>query len=134
MNKENKFSLLVIFITVIVLCCFGREILGVLSLSNVMPGYQKSNCNSYLPPKDLRASDLAGTWVAGLLTKGTLILRQDNKYKQIIYGEKRNINYQTDWQDWRLERDNNGFAWLHLKGMRMCGVDSLSNCDDTNYN
>lgn len=131
MNKKNNLSPLMLMI--VVLGALGCATFIVVSLLDAMPGFQKSKCES---PPNLTTANLVGTWVAGLSNESdSLILREDNKYKQIIVSKRRNINYQTDWQDWRLERDNSGLVHLHLKGMRMCGgFNLLRSCEDVDYN
>jgi hypothetical protein len=136
MNKKNSFSPLIAFMAVAILCGGGWKMLDVFSVFDQMSIFQKhTRCDSHLPSEDLRTTDLIGTWVAGFSDEtDTLILREDNKYKQIIHSERRNINYQTEWQEWQLEREESGFVYLHLKGMRMCGLDSLRSCEDVDYN
>jgi hypothetical protein len=73
------------------------------------------------PPTGFSTTDLAGTWHAGSKYRNdTLIVRADGTYKQITYVEELAFDYKSDWQPWRLEYSDDGVAYLHLTGMRLC--------------
>ena len=39
------------------------------------------------------------------------------------------IDYQSDWQSWALDYSEAGIAYLHLTGMRFCGVNPDIPCE-----
>jgi hypothetical protein len=76
---------------------------------------------------------LIGTWYAGGAQRSdTLILREDDTYKQIIhvdYVEIPDIDYESDWQAWWLDYTEDGLL-IHLEGMNLCAAYSdLVDCE-----
>jgi hypothetical protein len=72
-------------------------------------------------PDSFTSSDLVGTWKAeyfGGLATDLLIIREDGTYKQIYQSDP--LGFESDWQPWWLDRDSEGYALLHLEGMRRC--------------
>jgi hypothetical protein len=129
-NNSSPFWLFVIFAA---LCCIGWGVLNLIPIFNfgIDLQTQQSRCDAYLPPDDLVATDLVGTWNAGSSVRNdTLILREDNTYKQIIHIESTKVDYKSEWQEWRLERKNHGLVYLHLENMRVCGIYPEKSCDD----
>lgn len=91
----------------------------------------KSEC--LLPSEDFSEEDLIGTWVAGWADRNdTLIIQKDGTYKQVIHIAYLEIDYESDWQSWRIEYPNNGPPYLHLEGMRLCAAEPESiSCDNS---
>jgi len=74
-----------------------------------------------VPPEGFSEDDLWGTWVARRLENSdTLIFREDGKYKQIIHIETPEINYESDWNTWKLHQSDDEIPRLYLDGMRLC--------------
>jgi hypothetical protein len=82
---------------------------------------------------DFSEANLVGTWIAGRPDQmDTLIIRADGTYKQIVHVEfpKRSpIDYESGWQPWNLEYSEDDIAYLHLDGMRFCGMNPSISCD-----
>lgn len=134
MNKKNNLLPFLLLVIVVVVCCLGWKALSLFPIirSDLNRLTHQTRCDSYLPPADLTAINLVGTWVAGYPDQSDiLVLREDNKYRQIIHVDNPKINYQSEWQDWWLERKDNGLIYLHLEGMRLCGLDPEKNCDSS---
>jgi hypothetical protein len=101
-------------------------LLGVLMLGCQVIPDKISGENSISPacrplPSDFTEGDLVGTWIAeyrGGLGIDLLIIDQGGLYKQIYSSEI--INFESDWLKWSLEYDPEGYAILHLTGMRRC--------------
>ena len=77
--------------------------------------------------------ELVGTWQVGFLgDSDTLILRDDHTYRQTIHrsgaGYYGAVNYQSDWQPWWIQYRSNGIPYLHLEGMRLCGIERERSC------
>jgi hypothetical protein len=49
-------------------------------------------------------------------------------YKQ-HFSSTGELNFESDWQEWSLEYNQNGYALLHLKGMRRCDF-TLAQCNN----
>ena len=79
-------------------------------------------------PSNFKESDLVGTWIGHYFSNiDKLIIRADGTYKQ-IYSSDPPINFESDWQKWWLESNPNGYALLHMQGMRRCdGTDTECN-------
>jgi hypothetical protein len=84
-------------------------------------------------PEEFSEVELVGTWVAGWPGHtDTLIFRADRKYKQVIHVEfvdKPSIDYQSGWQSWHLENSEDNITYLHLDGMRFCGMNPGISCE-----
>jgi hypothetical protein len=81
-------------------------------------------------PEGFSESDLVGTWVGDYFGNiDTLIIRADHKYKQIYKSyTPGHLNFESGWQNWWLDEKTNGFARLHLEGLRRCdGIESTCN-------
>jgi hypothetical protein len=85
------------------------------------------------PAKPLSNADLVGTWTAGSPEHfDELTIRPDNTYRQTVHVELSEgppIEYQGDWQAWALEYSETGIPYLHLTGMRFCGVNPDIPCE-----
>jgi len=85
------------------------------------------------PIGNFSEANWVGTWMAGTPDQvDTLIVRADGTYKQIVHIEFPNrspIDYESDWQPWHLEYSNNKIPYLHLIGMRFCGMNVAIPCD-----
>jgi hypothetical protein len=81
-------------------------------------------------PSNFKEVDLIGTWVASysLNDQDILTLREDGTYKQIYDDPDAGQRYESDWQEWWVERRESGYIRLHLKGMRRCD-DVTSICE-----
>jgi hypothetical protein len=82
-------------------------------------------------PESFSEADLVGTWIAeysGGDSIDQLQLRSDGTYKQRFTGTG-SINFESDWQKWSIEYHQNGYALLHLKGMRRCDG-TLTQCNN----
>ncbi len=75
------------------------------------------------PPEGFTETDLEGTWWAGYHSfprrSDTLIIRGDGTYKQIIFLETEDYEYESEWQPWRIEYLGDGVMYVHLTGMRL---------------
>ncbi len=87
------------------------------------------------PSKEFSEADLIGTWVAGVPDqRETLIIRADGKYKQIVhveFVEGPPTDYESEWQPWMIEYSQDGIPYLHLTGMRFCGMNPGISCQIT---
>jgi hypothetical protein len=75
------------------------------------------------PPKSFSELSLVGTWHSmSPAASDTLIIKADNTYKQIIHMLVDGIafDYESDWQTWWLEEQENEIPHLHLSGYRVC--------------
>jgi hypothetical protein len=71
------------------------------------------------PPESFREADLVGVWVANYFEDiDKLLIRSDGTYKQIFSSES--ITFESDWQKWWIEYKPEGYALVHLTGMRRC--------------
>lgn len=101
-------------------------------------------------PKDFTKNDLIGTWVADYANGNIdiIIIREDDKYKQIFSSTAPELSFESDWQNWWIEQRDSGYFRLHLEGMHQCsdlesicqnpggGIDSdlfsnIDYCEDT---
>lgn len=78
-------------------------------------------------PDNFSESNLIGTWTGRYFGNvDRLIIRADGTYKQIYSAE--GLNFESNWETWYIEYDPQGYARLHLAGMRRCdGLDSVCN-------
>jgi hypothetical protein len=85
------------------------------------------------PPNEFYKLDLIGAWVAGWSGQtDTLIIKSDGTYKQIVrveYLNKPPIDYESNWQPWHLEISTDNIPYLHLNGMRFCGMNPEISCN-----
>lgn len=85
---------------------------------------------------DFSEADLAGTWVSGFSGHwDTLYIRTDGTYRQVVHIELTEgdvIDYESDWQSWYLEYSDDNLPYLHLTGMRFCGMNPDIPCDRRN--
>ena len=75
-----------------------------------------------LPPT-FKETDLIGTWVTSysLDDQDILTLKEDGIYQQIYDDPDAGQRYESDWQEWWIERRESGYIRLHLNGMRRAG-------------
>lgn len=86
-------------------------------------------------PKWFSEKYLPGTWVAddyGRKVSDTLIFREDGTYKQVIHIESPLINYESDWQTWKLEYGTEGIPYLYLEDFRTCAGSLYPDCNWVN--
>ena len=87
-------------------------------------------------PDGFSEADLIGTWVAGTPDQSdTLIIKADGTYKQIVhveFAELSPLDYESDWQSWRLEYSEQHIGYLHLEGFRFCGMNPDIPCEERN--
>ena len=86
-------------------------------------------------PEGFSEEELVGTWRAGVPAHSdTLIIRADGTYKQIVHVEfvdpPGQLDYESDWQPWHLEYSEENIAYLHLDGMRFCGMNAGIPCEE----
>ncbi len=85
------------------------------------------------PVGDFSQDNLVGTWIAGVPDQmDKLIIRADGTYKQIIhvvFAELPAIDYESGWQSWHLEYSEDNIPYLHLEGMRFCGMNPDISCE-----
>ncbi len=126
-----KIPFLLLSIVVIVMLCSVCLFANSLRLIDLVQRIKTYDCT--LPPEGFSQEDLVGKWVAGVPSKkDTLIIREDSTYKQIVhieYSELPDVDYESDWMPWWLEYTENGIPYLHLQGMRLCGINSDLDCD-----
>lgn len=82
-------------------------------------------------PATFSKTDLIGTWVAkysGGDSTDKLEIRANGTYKQ-IFSSTGDINFESDWMNWTIEYHPDGYALLHLEGMRRCDG-TLHTCND----
>ena len=98
-------------------------------ISSIPAKQTPTNASICLPlPKGFDESSLVGTWVGKYFgTTDELIVRADGKYKQIY--SSGTLKFESDWQNWQLEHDIDGYVRLHFIGMRRCD-DTDSVCDN----
>lgn len=79
-----------------------------------------------LPPATFQEIDLVGTWQTDFRSAestrvDTLILLQNGKYRQFFSNSTTNYQYESDWQNWRVENLVSGGAYVYFEGMKFCG-------------
>jgi hypothetical protein len=98
--------------------------------------YNRNPSRCSLLPNEFTASELAGTWAAGWPSHtDTLVIKADGTYKQIIHIDSISrppIDYESDWLSWHVEYSENKIAYLHLDGMRFCGMNDEIPCEQRN--
>jgi len=114
-------------VTTVAIWALGSLILPVLFVRAANAGLP---CEG--PPEGFSQTDLVGTWEAGVPEqRDTLILREDGKYRQLVHVQlatRPPVDYESDWQEWWLENQDNGIPYLHLEGMRLCGFNPELSC------
>lgn len=91
---------------------------------------EKNQDGCTLPPDNFSESTLVGTWVArDRGVTDTLIIKKENLYKQVIHSDNPVIDYESGWQKWKLESNDNAIPYLFLDGLRMCAYLMEQNCD-----
>lgn len=84
-------------------------------------------------PEGFTKDDLVGTWMAGSPDQSdTLIIKTDSTYKQIIhleFADKSIVDYESEWQSWRVEYSEDNIGYLHLEGFRFCGMNAGISCE-----
>lgn len=100
-REDKRLSVLLVFLVTLMLMACG------VSYSN--------------PPEAFHDLDLVGTWEAHY-EKGDvdqLIIRADGSFKQTYQdGTVEDYVYETTWNEWWLERFDDGRVLLHLEGAR----------------
>ena len=86
------------------------------------------------PVENFSEKDLVGVWVAQNPNhKDTLTIKANGTYKQVIHielaDESLPIDYVSDWQAWHLEYSEDNIPYLHLVGMRFCGMNTDISCE-----
>ncbi len=129
MKKQNytviTISILISVSVIGILCCL--VVLNYPLTSNDEPSVPA--CEPL--PKSFAEVDLIGTWIAeysGGDSIDKLQIRSDGTYKQ-LFSSTGELNFESDWQEWTIEYDQNGYALMHLKGMRRCDG-TLSQCNN----
>lgn len=84
-------------------------------------------CCAGFPIKQIKPSDLAGTWRAeydkyarhncSLTGVETLTLRPDGTYQQ-VYEDRKGYVYTSPWNEWHLDHSRRGYLIVRLKGGR----------------
>ncbi len=128
MNEKYLRPLIVV---ILIICCLG-SVFFFLTFRKIEEAENASRCPP--PVKTISESDLVGTWVAGVPSQSdTLIIKSDGTYKQVIHVASLErptpINYESDWQAWYLEYSKDNIPYLHLKGMRFCGMNPGLSCE-----
>lgn len=113
----------IIIIAMAIGCClFYAAILGARNAPRCSP-----------LPVGFSEAELAGTWMAGSPDqRDTLIIKADGTYRQIVHVEfvdRSSVDYESDWQPWRLEYSADKIAYLHLDGFRFCGMNPAIPCE-----
>jgi hypothetical protein len=94
----------------------------------IVRGGDDGSCT--LPPGDFHESDLVGTWIAGNPHRmDTLILAENGLYRQLLNVESPQYSYESGWQQWWVEYQDEGPPYLHLEGMQLCVYSLSANCD-----
>jgi hypothetical protein len=129
MRRSNLLKYLVVGTVCLFACFLARAAFAVLQAYQLrMPA--PNMCTP--PPEGFSEQDLVGTWEGRSIgISDTLIIREDGTYKQIIhinYETEPDIDYETDWQPWRLEYVD-GIPYLHLEGMRLCAINTNLSCE-----
>ena len=96
--------------------------------------YQKEHVQGCDPmPGDFSEKDLTGTWIANRSYRSdTLIIKGDGTYKQIVHFEEDgelSLVYESVWQPWYISLSEENYTYLHLEGMRFCGMNPQIPCD-----
>ena len=138
MNKELRFFAIMFGIIVAIIagvCIISFVFIPAFGFPSTVSSETENAARCPPIPKGFSEADLVGTWVAGRPRHSdTLVIKADGTYKQIVhvdFAEKSPLNYESDWQRWHLEYSN-GFAYLHLDGMRFCGMNSEISCNERN--
>lgn len=129
MKKWNRsvitISVIVSISVIGILCCL-------VVLNYPLTSDEEPSVPACMPlPKSFSEADLAGIWIAeysGGDSIDKLQIRSDGTYKQ-LFSSKGELNFESDWQKWSLEYIQNGYALLHLKGMRRCDG-TLAQCNN----
>jgi len=122
---SKKIGLLLAGILIVLGCC--------VAILNYPLGPDEKYLTPYCEPlpSTFSVKDLVGTWVAKY-SGGDLVdkhqISTNGTYKQtfFIQGE---IDFESDWQEWGIEYHEDGYALLHLQGMRRCDG-TLDQCND----
>lgn len=112
---------LTIFSGLMAFCC--------LSVFGIRLGGDKNKIESCPSlPENFAKDHLVGSWIGSYFENTErLLIREDGTYKQIFSNDF--LNFESDWQEWYIEYDPNGYVRLHMVGMRRC--DGLeSECND----
>lgn len=85
------------------------------------------------PSEGFSEKALVGEWVAGSPEhQDTLIIAANGTYKQTIhveFAERLPLDYESEWQAWRLEYSPEGIPYLHLTGFAFCGMNPDIPCE-----
>jgi hypothetical protein len=136
MSLKKKLLLIIAVVPVTWVCfalfCYALVLVFDYSSRRIaanQPLYPERECVQ--PPESFSESDLIGTWKAGFgVRTDTLVIQADGTYKQFIQMTAFNVDYESEWQQWRLEKSEEGNPHIYLEGLRLCAVfpDSIS-CD-----
>jgi hypothetical protein len=125
--KTSKFVLILLTVVglVLLVCCY-RYLNNSFGNENSLIGICPST------PKWFSADDIVGTWVAIDYASGTtdtLVFREDGKYKQTIdFKETSWVDYEIDWNSWRLEFGSKGVPYIYMNEFRICAANSYYDC------
>ena len=128
MKRKRLFSIVIVVI--------GIHLLGLTScmLSNSRIEQQESASRCSPPAENFSEENLAGIWVAGNSSHtDTLTISPNGTYKQVVHVEFADgsspIDYESNWQPWHLEYSEENIPYLHLTGMRFCGMNTDISCE-----
>lgn len=73
-------------------------------------------------PGGFNEQTVVGTWQAnyGNDSVDQLVIRSDNRYKQVFHRSADELSFETDWKNWWIEERKDGGILLHLEGMHIC--------------
>lgn len=123
-------TLLMIFGIVLLVCCYKY-------LYNSLDNENNPIGTCPLVPKWFSSKDdIIGTWVANDHTRGTtdtLVFREDGTYKQTIdFKGTAWVDFENDWNSWRLEFGSKGIPYVYMEEYRICGASSHYDCNWVN--
>lgn len=72
------------------------------------------------PSRDVTEADLEGIWIAdyGAGTSDKIELAANGLFQQEFLDVRHDYRFATGWRGWRLERYEDGYLQVHLKGAR----------------
>jgi hypothetical protein len=126
-GRIRRKSFVIVVVLSILVLSVGCLVLGYRLFTFIGRSSTHSGC---IPPVEFSEADLIGTWVSELPgQKDTLILREDDRYKQILEIDHPPFDYESEWLPWWVEYKESGIPYLHLEGMRLCVYFSGIDCE-----